>query len=176
MNSVTQNKDIVWYKTYNGEVLVPGRIYNIQGKFWAYAGDFKDSKDVEMFPCCYTIGDELRIKNVVFNTNVVKERPKRKKRTDDDRPIDLSIKDTDNSLMVLIKTALSYKKITRGDFKQMYNNDSDMNNALRCIESGDNLSWARFTDLAQRLNISYNLKIYDKDDAIEEIVEKYNNV
>lgn len=87
----------------------------------------------------------------------------KRKRADDDRPINTEITDEDNLLMAMMKSALRQKEVTRGDFKQLYENDSDMNNSLRAIEQGGNLSWGRFQDLTSRMKINYDLQLYDKD-------------
>jgi hypothetical protein len=156
-------------KTYNNIPLIVGNAYNVNNEFWTYVGDFKSKEEVPNAACCYTIGDEFKIRRSIPNTFAPKPKDKRK-RNDDDRPIDTSIKDTDNTLMILIKTALLHKNITRGDFKASYTNVSDMNNALRCIENGENLSWARFIDLCQRFHIVYNLSIFD-DNVDKEILK-----
>lgn len=158
----------VWVKSFKGEALITGCSYNVNGEFLVYAGDFKSTDEVPRTICCYTIGDEMHCRHVIPNF-ASPEKINRRKRSDDDRPIDTNIKDTDNTLMVMIKTGFKQKGITRGDFKEKYTSDSDMNNALRCIENGDNLSWARFTDLCQRFSMYYDLCLYDADGQIEEI-------
>lgn len=157
----------LWDKTYMGEPLIKGYVYKINGEFWTYAGDFNSANEVPVAMCCYTIGDELRVRRAIPRVTPGTNRSKRN-RVDDGRPIDTGIKDNDNSLMILTKTALRKKGITRGQFKSVYSNDSDMNNALRTIENGDNLSWARFVDFCQRFNFYYDLKLYDTSEVIEE--------
>lgn len=151
-----------WSKTWSGYPLIIGNVYSVANEFWVYAGDFVHKKDVPNVPCCYTMGDEFRIRRITPNTFAPKPKDKRK-RNDDDRPIDTEIKDNDNTLMILIKTALKHNDVTRGDFKLLYQNVSDMNNSLRCIENGENLSWARFVDLCRRLGVTYDLSIYAND-------------
>jgi hypothetical protein len=165
-DNLENDKNNKWYKTWNGEILIVGNIYKVGKEFCVYAGDFKTNEEAPPVFCCYTIGDEMKIRHI--NINIEHELPlrERKRKVEDDRPIDTTIKDTDNTLMILLKTALQYKNIVRGDFRQFYPNVSDMNNILRCIEKGDNLSWARFTDLLEKLHIPYNLSIYDEHDVI----------
>jgi hypothetical protein len=155
-----------WYKTWGGEILIPGNVYKVKDEFCVYAGDFNSKKEAPIAFCCYTIGDELKVRHVAIDSQVELPLKERRRKSDDDRPIDNTIKDADNTLMILIKTAVQFKNITRGDFRQLYPNLSDMNNILRCIEKGDNLSWGRFTDLIDKLNISYDLSIFNEDDQI----------
>jgi hypothetical protein len=154
------------YKTWNDEILILGNIYKINNEFCVYAGDFKNKQNVPKVSCCYTIGDEMRVRHIKTDLNQELPLRQRKKRSEDDRPIDTTVKDSDNTLMILIKSAIQYKNITRGEFRKLYPNISDMNNILRCIEKGENLSWTRFTDLVERLCITYRLSIYDNDEII----------
>ena len=102
---------------------------------------------------------------------MIKEKVKRR-RVDDNRPIMTDIKDEDNQLMALAKTVLREKEVTRGDFKELYDNDSDMNNSLRSVESSGNLSWSRFTDICDRMGVSYEITLKDKDGNIIEDTSK----
>jgi hypothetical protein len=155
-----------WRKTWNGEILVFGNIYKVNNEFCVYAGDFKSIAEVPRSFCCYTIGDEMRVRHVRLDPDGELPPKERKRRVDDDRPIDTAINNIDNTLMILIKTAIKHKRITRGDFKRFYPNISDMNNILRCIEKGENLSWARFNDLIEKLNITYRLMVFDEDKTL----------
>jgi hypothetical protein len=167
VNDLNDNKK--WYKTWNGEILIVGNIYKINSEFCVYAGDFKYKEEVPLTFCCFTMGDTLRVRHVKANANSETELPlkERRKRTDDDRPIDTTSKDADNALMLFIKAALQFKNITRGDFRRLYPNLSDMNNILRCIEKGDNLSWRRFTELIDKLNVIYHLDIFDNESGVK---------
>jgi hypothetical protein len=158
-----------WCKTWNGEILVRGNVYKVGNEFCVYAGDFKSKDEVPKLFCCYTIGDDLKVRHPILNTQQELPLRERKRRTEDDRPIDTTSKDTDNNLMVLIKSALQFKNVTRGDFRRLYPNVSDMNNILRCIEKGENLSWTRFTDLAEKLNLDYDLSIFADGQIITKI-------
>jgi hypothetical protein len=157
-----------WLKTWDGEVLIPGNIYKVRNEFCVYAGDFTTTGEVPKVFCCYTIGDQMKVRHVEVDIHNSEELPfrERRKRVDDDRPIDTTVKDTDNTLMLLIKGALQYRNITRGDFKRFYPNISEMNNILRCIEKGENLSWVRFTNLIEKLEIFYRLSIFDDKNEI----------
>jgi hypothetical protein len=160
------NDKMIWRKTWNGEILSVGNVYRVGKEFCVYAGDFDRTEDAPKVFCCYTIGDELKVRHIITNPKDEIPLEMRRKRVDDERPIDTTLKDTDNALMVFIKIALRKKKITRGDFRKLYTNVSDMNNVLRCIEKGDSLSWMRFTDLLDRLQLTYNLDVYDNDEII----------
>jgi hypothetical protein len=166
--SVNLNNKDEWLKTWEGEILIPGNVYKIKNEFCVYAGDFKSKDEAPKVFCCYSIGDLLKIRHIEVNINSENELPlkERRKRVDDDRPIDTTIKDSDNTLMLLIKTAMQYKNITRGDFKRFYPNISDMNNILRCIERGEHLSWLRFCDLIDKMGVRYELQIFDDDIGI----------
>lgn len=165
----------IWIKTTpDGQPLIRGKSYFFEGQWWVYIGDVQSSEEVPNIYCCYTIGNKIKIhRGITQMTNIPKEKIKRK-RVDDSRPINTDISDQDSPLMVLMKTALRKKGITRGDFKMLYSNDgfstdSDMNNALRQIETQNNLSWARFTDLSDRLGLDYSLNLYDKQGVIESV-------
>jgi hypothetical protein len=121
-----------WYKTWNNEILSKGNIYKVNNEFCVYAGDFKSKHDVPNTFCCFTIGDTMRVRHLTINNQDEIPIKERRRRTDDTRPIDTTVKDTDNTLMILIKSALQQKNITRGDFRRLYPNLSDMNNILRC--------------------------------------------
>ncbi len=153
-----------WMKSYNGELLIVGKTYEVNGQFYTYAGDFDSVDDVPRTICCFTMGDEFRLRKVIPNFNVQQTKVVRRNRPGDENPINTVIKDTDNELMVKAKAGLKYKEVTRGDFKNSYEKDSDMHNALWCIENQDTLSWARFTDLCNRFGIGYTLTIYDAQD------------
>jgi hypothetical protein len=143
----------------NGLQLIIGNSYPFSGEFWEYVGDFDSIKDAPKRRCCYTVDNKMFVRRVLINENSPKER---RKRTDDSRPIDTTVKDEDNTLMVLVKQALKYRGITRGEFRKLFDNTSDMNNMLRCIECGDKLSWPRFTDMIFRLNLKYDLAVYSE--------------
>ena len=158
------NEDGMWIKTApNGEKFYKGHPYFFKGQFWTYAGDFKSSSEVPVHEaCCYTIGDEIKIHRgipVIPPTN--KEKVKRK-RVDDCRPINTEIDDKDNVLMVKCKTILEEKGITRGEFKQLYDDDSDFNNSLRTIENSGSLSWSRFTDVMDRTDVDVEIVCRDR--------------
>lgn len=164
----------IWIKTTpDGQPLIRGKSYFFEGQWWVYIGDVQSSEEVPNIYCCYTIGNKIKIhRGITQMTNIPKEKIKRK-RVDDSRPINTDISDQDSPLMVLMKTALRKKGVTRGDFKMLYSDgfstDSDMNNALRQIETQNNLSWARFTDLSDRLGLDYSLNLYDKQGIIESV-------
>ena len=159
-----------WGKKWNDQALIYDTEINVNGRFYKYVGDFTSTTEVPRTICCYTIGDEFHTRNIIPNLNVPAPKIARRSRPDDTELIKTDIKDTDNSLMVMMKTALAHKKVTKGIFKAAYDNDSDMHNALFCIEKGDNLSWARFTDMCRRFGLYYSLCVYDDDTAsIEEI-------
>lgn len=157
------SEDGMWVKTDpNGKPFYKGAQYFFKGQFWTYAGDFKSSSEIPIDqPCCYTIGDEIKIHRGIPVIPVTKEKVKRK-RVDDCRPINTEIDDKDNVLMVKCKTILEEKGITRGEFKQLYDDDSDFNNSLRTIENSGTLSWSRFTDVMDRTDVEVELVCRDK--------------
>lgn len=161
---INLNEDgTIWNKTTpSGEPFIVGNSYYFKNSFWVYLGDFKSQLDVPNVQGCYTLGDEILIRSYIKVVPMIKEKVKRR-RVDDNRPIMTDIKDDDNQLMTLAKTLLQEKEVTRGDFKELYDNDSDMNNSLRCVECGGNLSWSRFTDICDRMGISYDITLRDKD-------------
>jgi hypothetical protein len=149
------------HKTWNNEILIRGNVYKINNEFCVYAGDFNNKDEVPKVFCCYTIGDTMKVRRIKTDFNSSVPLRNRKRRSEDDRPIDTRVKDTDNTLMVLIKASLQHKNVSRGDFRKLYPNISDMNNVLRCIEKGDNLSWTRFNELLEKLSMTYELDVKD---------------
>jgi len=172
-NQVNLNDDgTIWNKTTpSGEPFIVGNSYYFKNNFWVYLGDFKSPLDVPNVHGCYTLGDEIHIRSSIKVVPMIKEKVKRR-RVDDNRPIMTDIKDEDNQLMALAKTVLREKEVTRGDFKELYDNDSDMNNSLRSVESSGNLSWSRFTDICDRMGVSYEITLKDKDGNIIEDTSK----
>lgn len=156
---------------YGGEPLVVGRNYYYNGENFRYAGDFTDARLVPNCTCIYTLGDAILIHRFIPPSNIMPKEKIKRKRADDLRPINTDVSDEDNSLMSMTKSILNKKEITRGEFKQLYDNDSDMNNSLRTIEQGGNLSFPRFDDLNRRMNLFYNITVYDKDGMIVESVD-----
>lgn len=163
-NQVNLNSDgTIWTKTTpDGVPLIVGRSYydKKDGQFWMYMGDFKSTEEVPNVYCYYTIGDCLFKRTSIKRIEIVKEKTHRK-RADDTRPIFTEIHDGDGELLVAAKSLLAIKNITRGDFKEKYDNDSDMNNSMRAIETGDSLSWNRLTDICDRFDIKCNLTFTD---------------
>lgn len=152
-----------------GNPLIVGNSYCYNGENFRYIGDFTDARSVPNCTCMYTIGDAILIKRYIQNNTMPREKIKRK-RVDDMRPINTDIVDDDNSLMSMMKSILNKREVTRGDFKQLYDNDSDMNNSLRTIEQGGNLSYPRFEDLNNRLGVGFKIVAYDKNSL--EILEE----
>ena len=155
----------LWTKlTPDGEPLIIGRQYynKDDGRFWIYVGDFKSKDDVPNVYCYFTIGECLFKRSTIKVDDMPNKEKVHRKRADDSRPIFTDISDEDNTLMVRAKTVLFEKEITRGDFKEMYDNDSDMNNSLRSVENGGNLSWARFTDIMDKTNVDIEIITRDR--------------
>jgi hypothetical protein len=151
-----------------GKPLIVGNQYLLGGAYWTYIGDFNDTKEIPNYNCCYTIGNHLYTRTMkrVYRRNTMPIKQKRE-RVEDTTLVNAEIADQDNSLMTMIKTSFQKKHVTKGDFKSAYDNDSDMNNCLRCIENGGNLSWNRATDVADRLNIGIKVSMYNVDNPNE---------
>lgn len=161
-----------WLKTTpDGKRLVVGNQYCFNGKWWVYVGDYNSQSEAPNMNCCYTVGNRIYTRTKTQVTIMPREKIKRK-RADDGRPINTDINDEDGGLLVLMKTALKKKEVTRSDFKQLYDNDSDMNNSLRQIEAGNTLSWGKFTDLADRMHLPYKLQLFNTDGSV---IETYNS-
>ena len=76
-----------WMKTYNGELLIEGKIYEVNGQFYTYAGDFKSVDEVPRMICCFTIGDEFRLRKSIPNFSSPAPKVVRRNRPGDDNPI-----------------------------------------------------------------------------------------
>lgn len=146
-------------KYYNSRPLIVGNSYNVKGQFWEYVGDFNSIKEVPEQRCCYTVQNGFFIRRHIEQFTKSKDR---RRRVDDEKPIDITIRDNDNTLMILIKQALRVKGINRGHFRKMFKSTSDMNNMLRQIENGESLSFARFSEMINKLNLEYDLVVYEK--------------
>ena len=158
------NNGNIWTKTTpDGKPLIRGNSYFFVGQWWTYAGDFQNVEQVPNWRCCYTIGNQIKIRRGIPMPNMPTKEKIKRKRADDSRPINTDINDEDNPLLVMTKEALSKKSITRGTFKSLYDNDSDMNNCLRHIETQNTLSWSRFTDISERLGLDYSVTLKDKN-------------
>ena len=166
-NTNLNDDGTIWLKTTpTGERLIVGKQYLFLGRYWVYAGDFNDIREVPNIHCCYTIGNQIRVHTGVSPAMNLERKKIKRKRQDDGRKINTDISDQDNDLLTLVKTVIKTKDITRGDFKQAYDNDSDMNNYLRHIETQNTLSWPRFTDLHDRIKFGYKLTVFDENGVI----------
>lgn len=83
--------------------------------------------------------------------------------TGDDDPVRATINNDDDELMVLLKTFISAKGITVGDFKRAYgeNRKTDMNNDKSRIETKNTLSWNKFKHIIGLFGSTYRLDIED---------------
>lgn len=168
INNTNLNEDgTIWMKTTpTGEPLIVGKQYLFKDRYWVYAGDFNNINEVPNIHCCYTIGNQIRVHSSVSPAISPERKKIKRKRVDDCRKIATDISDQDNDLLTLVKEVITTKGITRGDFKQAYDNDSDMNNCLRHIETQNTLSWPRFTDLHDRIKFGYKLTVFDENGII----------
>lgn len=161
-----------WLKTTpDGKRLVVGNQYCFNGKWWVYVGDYNSQFEAPNINCCYTVGNRIYTRTKT-QVNIMPREKIKRKRADDGRPINTDINDEDGGLLVLMKTALKKNEVTRSEFKQLYDNDSDMNNSLKQIESGNSLSWKKFTDLADRMHLPYKLQLFNTDGSV---IETYNS-
>lgn len=157
----------IWVKTTpDGKPLIVGQNYCFVGQWWVYAGDFENSNQVPNINCCYTIGNQIKIRRgIPMGTPPVKEKVKRV-RKDDSRPINTDITDQDSPLLIMMKEALAKEGITKQTFKSFYDNDSDFNNCLRHIETQNTLSWGRFDDLRDRMDLECEVTLKRKDGTV----------
>jgi hypothetical protein len=141
--------------------VIVGNLYELKGSLYEYVGEFMHTKDpaIPHKRCCYSIGDKMYRHTIEY---VAREPPKpdKKRRDADDRPIDTTVRDSDNTLMVLAKQVIKGEDITHNEFKELFESPSDFNNFLRQIERCDNLSFNRFTELLDRLGLEYDLNVY----------------
>lgn len=156
--------------TEDGIPYIVGESYLINGEMWVYAGDFTElgAAKVPNIRCCYIVGDCVYIRRFIKQTVPTKTTQQRIKhhRADDDKPVNTAIGETDNILMRLGKTTLEKKNVTRGDYRNLYDTDSETNNSLRTIENGGNLSFPRFIDIVSRLGGSVDIKVHDADGSV----------
>jgi len=167
----------IWIKTTpDGKPLIVGQNYCFVGQWWVYAGDFESSDQVPNINCCYTIGNQIKIRRgIPMGTPQVREKIKRV-RKDDSRPINTDISDQDGPLLIMMKEALAKEGVTKKRFKDFYESDSDFNNCLRHIETQNTLSWSRFDDLRDRMGLECEVTLKHKDGSIVSHFDSANPV
>ncbi len=144
--------------------------YCWNGSWYMYLGHFNSKDEVPNVMGLYSISDKLYRryqdpeKMQRFSQSNKLPREKAVSREDDEsRPLRTDIYLEDNELMVIIKERL--KGYTLQQFKDMYNDISDMNNARRTIEypGQGNLSWNRFKDILGRSHANFEIIVYADD-------------
>lgn len=141
--------------------LKPGNLYNIRKQWGEYLGVFESKADVPHQAGYFVIGNLLYRRKTVFLLPDAESERNSKPRVNNDssRVLNTAIRPDDNELKVLIKEL--YKGTTLQEFKEMYPEVSDMNNARRTIECAGqgNLSWNRFLDFIHRKGATHLLSI-----------------
>lgn len=139
---------------------IPGNYYCWEGSWYQYMGIYKAKSDVPAQQCIYVIANRMYLRKKDFRMEELDRAASKKKRTvDNSRELVTDVRLDDNELMVQIK--MLYRGTTLQQFKEMYPDVSDMNNARRTIECAGqgNLSWTRFVDFIKRKKAEYEIII-----------------
>jgi len=160
-------------REHNGKIiLIPGEYYELgyAKEYYMYAGVFESIEDVPKTSCLYVIGNKLYKRKLNMDyINKMKVTKKKNVVKPEGRMLDVTIKDDDDELMVIIKKLLELNNITIDKFKEMFDDVSEMNNMRRAIECANNgsLSWKRFRQMLDKLGLKYKLTIYAKEDDFD---------
>ena len=148
--------------------LVPGNYYLFNSSYYLYKGVFDSIDDVPKIRCLFVVGGKLYKRTI--DTTAIETQGRKKRVVDNSRLIDTTIRDEDNELMVITKQLLSENGVTIDQFKQLFDNVSDMNNMRRAIECGGqgNFSWNRFIQMTEKLGYTHRLTVVRWEDALAE--------
>ena len=127
--------------------------------YYKFIGAVAKISEVPVSNCLYTIDGLLYIRKIDLNRlkqiKAIKEPVV--KNVDDTLELDLKIKPGDDSTLIIVKELL--KGFTKSMFRQLFDNDSDMNNMRRAIEKSPNgqLSLNRFKYILNKLGLKYKI-------------------
>lgn len=148
----------------NKILLSRGDYLNLQSGFYKYAGNFENIAEVPKTSCLYTINGDLYIRRVdIHRLQMMQAADKEsKKETDDSETLDLSVKPGDDTPLIIVKELL--KGFTKNSFRELFDNDSDMNNMRRAIEKSPNgqLSLNRFRAILEKLGLKYKIYVFEE--------------
>lgn len=77
------------------------------------------------------------------------------------------ISDDDNFLSKVIKTAIVKKKIDLNDYKNRFKSEYELNNYRRALLQNGNMSVDKFLKWCDVLDISFEIKYFDRDNSIQ---------
>ena len=133
--------------------------------YYKFIGSVDKISEVPVSNCLYTIDGLLYIRKIDLNRlkqiKAIKEPVV--KNVDDTLELDLKIKPGDDSTLIIVKELL--KGFTKSMFRQLFDNDSDMNNMRRAIEKSPNgqLSLNRFKYILNKLGLKYKIIVFADD-------------
>ena len=133
--------------------------------YYKFIGAVDKISEVPISNCLYTIDGLLYIRKIDLNRlkriKAIKEPVV--KNVDDTLELDLKIKPGDDSTLIIVKELL--KGFTKSMFRQLFDNDSDMNNMRRAIEKSPNgqLSLNRFKYILNKLGLKYKIIVFADD-------------
>ena len=133
--------------------------------YYKFIGSVDKISEVPISNCLYTIDGLLYIRKIDLNRlkriKAIKEPVV--KNVDDTLELDLKIKPGDDSTLIIVKELL--KGFTKSMFRQLFDNDSDMNNMRRAIEKSPNgqLSLNRFKYILNKLGLKYKIIVFADD-------------
>lgn len=142
--------------------------------YYKFIGAVDKISEVPVSNCLYTIDGLLYIRKIDLNRlkqiKAIKEPVV--KNVDDTLELDLKIKPGDDSTLIIVKELL--KGFTKSMFRQLFDNDSDMNNMRRAIEKSPNgqLSLNRFKYILNKLGLKYKIIVF-ADDVPQGFTEEF---
>ena len=143
----------------------------INGMSYIFLGVFNKDEDVPNVSCIYIVdglvkGKTLRRPHIPMkspNKPIVPE----VRSEGDDKLLDIKIHVEDKELMIIMKALMKVKKLTIGQFKDLFGEDpkskADMNNYKARMENKHTLSFDKFTFLLNLLNHPYHVTIFDNE-------------
>ena len=144
-------------------VLDKGDIIRFNNILTPYLGRITNPK-TEIDPYVYSI---YRINRRVYYHKAIprqtidfEKTPVKKVLKDTSEPLNITINENDNELLIIAKELL--KGMTINTFKNLFDSVSDYNNIKREILEGNKMTWNRFLLLIDLLGFSYNLQITQK--------------
>ena len=153
------------------------RLNNMKN-YTTYIGEIDHVDDTPDSNCVFKMGDTLFLKQIDKRKklqrllNSTKQKPID---TEDlSRPLDLTVKDTDTHLLIIIKEILNgyttdrFKNELYPEIMTTPNNTKltgNKNNMMRNIERGESLSWDKFIEILNRLGSDYKLDVLKYEDV-----------
>jgi hypothetical protein len=168
------------YRLYPGSPipkLIVGDTVIIMGKSFPYRGEVESKASMPLvqgiYKCIDTENYYLRhsIKDTEiihgYTNHLVKEvatdnTPVTREKKNKDIFV-LTILPEDNFLKVILKRILIKLRIDFNDYRHKFMSDNHFNNTKRAIQGGSNISFEKFVEILDILDLKYKIDIFTKD-------------